>query len=143
MSRAKPGFRIAAGGGAAAAEAARKASSLAAETSLPTLFLAVRGGDNEAFFKAARMQPSLITARDEQGHTVLHWMALRGDLEACKTVIAMGAEVRRVHLSQPAAHIHTAVQHELTRPCISTCSAAGRRQVAGAADAAHVGRHRR
>lgn len=60
---------------------------------MPALWLAVRRGDAEAFFKEQALRKELISVKDESGATLLHWLALQGDLDNARRALELGAPV--------------------------------------------------
>jgi hypothetical protein len=56
---------------------------------------ALKGGRTAQFLAAlASTSPTFVYTATADGTTVLHWCALKGDIEAMTTVLALGAEVR-------------------------------------------------
>ncbi len=53
-----------------------------------------RNGNWGKFYELLRGNPLLLSARDAEGHTPLHWFALNNHREAVKKLLSIGAEVR-------------------------------------------------
>ena len=60
---------------------------------LAALWTALRCGRGDVFLAAAQAEPALLHARDEQGNSALHWLALRGETDRLRAALAMGAPV--------------------------------------------------
>eukprot|EP00418_Pyrodinium_bahamense_P082143 CAMPEP_0179051544 /NCGR_PEP_ID=MMETSP0796-20121207/21300_1 /TAXON_ID=73915 /ORGANISM="Pyrodinium bahamense, Strain pbaha01" /LENGTH=586 /DNA_ID=CAMNT_0020748089 /DNA_START=66 /DNA_END=1826 /DNA_ORIENTATION=+ len=68
----------------------------AAEDNTPTykdIFLLARQQNFPAALKLLEAYPHFWTARDDEGHSLLHWGALVGSRDFCKAVLANGVEV--------------------------------------------------
>ena len=59
-----------------------------------SVWASCRVGDFQTFKDKLRSDPSLISARDPEGHTALHWFTLANNKDAVRRLLSLGAEVR-------------------------------------------------
>jgi ankyrin repeat protein len=77
-----------------------------------------RVGDFKKFYEQLRANPLLISARDAEGHSALHWFALNNNKEAVKKLLSLGAEVSVV----ACARVQGRVSPRVCNGCACTCT---------------------
>ena len=63
------------------------------DQSVAMALASARSGNWSKFYDALRQNPVLISARDPEGHTPMHWFALNNHKEAVKKLLSIGADV--------------------------------------------------